>query len=79
MVFRVLVLLIFSILAACSQNNGSAEKNVVSAPVSLKTYSVLDSTLLKEFFDVEHDKAFFKHEKDFNKVLDDVKRLDFRF
>ena len=82
MLFRILVFFVIVLLVGCGQKSEPVSKNTASAnavfsgPVSLKTYSVMDSTRLNDFFDLDNAWSVFSSEID--KVLKDVRKLTVR-
>ena len=70
--FKILAICVFMFLIGCGQKDAAPAK-----PVSLTTYSVMDSARLNEFFEL--DEWWRKIDKEFNakidKVLNDVRKM----
>ncbi len=87
MLFRILFFFVIVLLVGCGQKSEPVSKNTASAnavfsgPVSLKTYSVMDSTRLNDFFDLDNAWSVFRNRKfssEIDKVLKDVRKLTVR-
>ena len=69
--FKILAICVFMFLIGCGQKDAAPAK-----PVSLTTYSVMDSARLNEFFELDERR---KIDKEFNakidKVLNDVRKM----
>lgn len=86
MIFRILILCVFTFLLGCEQKDetvklSTAGTNANSAapakPVSLTTYSVMDSARLSEFFELDDENE--KYAARIRKVLQDVKKIPVKF
>ena len=86
MIFRILILCVFTFLLGCEQKDetvklSTAGTNANSAApaksISLTTYSVMDSTRLSEFFELDDENE--KYAARIRKVLQDVKKIPVKF
>ena len=86
MFFRILILCVFTFLLGCGQKDetvklSTAGTNANSAapakPISVTTYSVMDSARLSEFFELDDENE--KYAARIRKVLQDVKKIPVKF
>ena len=86
MIFRILILCVFTFLVGCGQKDEAVKLSTAdtkansAAPaksISLTTYSVMDSARLSEFFELDDENE--KYAARIRQVLQDVKRIPVKF
>ena len=76
--FRILIFCFVMALVGCGQKGEAMDQKTAPAkPVSLTTYSVMDSVRLSEFFELDDENE--KYAARIRKVLQDVKKIPVKF